>query len=156
VIAAVLQLFNRSPNEIPLRGRAYFLQEARNFVVDPTRAVDELKMQRGDASIRPRVETYDALRRTQRPLLCVLDVFLVVTLLILGAAVIGFQYIPKLTTCAWTTWLLRIAGGWLVVGPSIVIFTAARLPRAIVMLAFLLLASPALAVRRCAVRPATS
>jgi hypothetical protein len=85
-------------------------------------------------------------RRRQRPLLWVLRIFLVVTLIIAGAAVVGFRYIPELTTCAWTPWLPWIAGGWLVVGPSIVVLTAARLPRAIVALALLLaLASPALA-----------
>jgi hypothetical protein len=66
-----------------------------------------------------------------------------VTLIILGAAVVSFLYVDQAKAWGWTPWLLWIAGGWLAVGPIIVVLTAAGLPRAVVVLALLLLTSPA-------------
>ena len=113
VIAETLQLSNVGPEGIPYRGRAYFLQKARELVAEPTRAeayasvsggplIDEPKVQRVNAMLRPRLETYDAVRHTQHPLLWVLRSFLVVTLIILGAAVVGFLYVDQVKDCAWT------------------------------------------------------
>jgi hypothetical protein len=83
----------------------------------------------------------------QQPwLLWALRGFLVVTLFILGVAVVGLLHVDWLKTWLWTPWLLWIAGGWLAVGPIIVVFVAARLSRTTIALALLLaLASPALA-----------
>lgn len=105
-IAEVLQLSNIGPDSIPFRGRAYFLQKARELVEEPTRAgayaslsgeqaMDEPKAQRVNTTLRPRLETYGAVRHMQHRLLWVLRGFLVVTLMILGAAVVGFLYIDQ-------------------------------------------------------------
>jgi hypothetical protein len=156
VLAETLQFSNVGPDSIPYRGRAYFVQNARKLVAEPTRAeayasisggqaMDEPKVQRVNATLRPRLETYDAVRRTQCPLLWVLRGFLVVTLIILGAAVVGFLYVDRATTWACTPRLLWVAGVLLAGGPIIVILVAARLPRTTFALALLglALASPA-------------
>src|SRR5688572_7177032 len=67
VIAEVLQFSNMGPDSIPFYGRAYFLQKARDLVAEPTRAeayasltggqaIDEPKVQRISATLRPRIE----------------------------------------------------------------------------------------------------
>jgi hypothetical protein len=157
VIAETLQFSNIGPDSIPYRGRAYFLQKARELVAEPTRAeayaslgggqaMDEPKVQRINATLRPRLETYNAVRRMQRPLLWVLRGFLVVILTILGVAVVGFRYVDQVTTWAWTPTLLWIAGVLLAGGPIVVVWMAARVPRALVTLPLLLaLTTPALA-----------
>jgi len=104
----------------------------------------------GDAVILPEHDRLDArlkaLPGEQRRLLWALRIFLVVTLIILGAAVMGFLYVDQAKAWGWTPWLLWIAGGWLAVGPIIVVLTPPRLPRATVELVLLLgLISPALA-----------
>ena len=84
------------------------------------------------------------MRHRQHQLLWVLRVFLVVTLIILGAAVVGFLYVDQAKASIWTPTLLWIAGGLLAGGPIIVVWVAAKLPRAMVLLLLLLaLASPA-------------
>jgi hypothetical protein len=149
MIAVMLQLINRAGDFVPIRGRAHFLQRAREFVQglsSPPRpwvtpegtTIDEKAQQIIAATLRPLLTHYDALAVQQQGLLWALRGFLIVTLVILGAAVVGFLYVDQATTWAWTPWLLWIAGSWLAVGPIIVVLTAARLRRAIVALTLLL------------------
>jgi len=92
------------------------------------------------------IARWDALSGAQQQLLWVLRIFLFVTLATLGAAVVGFLYVGKAMTWAWTPWLLWMAGILLAGGPIIVVWVAARLPRVLTILALLLaLASLALA-----------
>lgn len=82
--------------------------------------------------------TYARLTRLQGEewgLLGILRSFLIVTLIILGAAVVAFLYVDQAKGWAWTPWLLWIAGGSLVVGPILVVWVAARLARATIALA---------------------
>jgi hypothetical protein len=74
-----------------------------------------------------------------------------VTLLILGAAIVGFRYVTHAQDWVWTPRLLWIAGVLLASGPIIVVWVAARLPPALVPLTLLLsLATPAMAAStRC-------
>jgi pheromone shutdown protein TraB len=90
------------------------------------------------------------LRRRQGCLLWVLRSFLVVTLLILGVAVVGFLYVNRATTWVWTPRLLWLAGVLLAGGPIVVVWIGARLSPLIIALALLVaLTTPALAATRC-------
>lgn len=136
VIAAVLRTCNRGVDNIPFYGRAFFLQKARELVAEPRPAMEDgwdiayqpQGKQIVKSTLTPILRRYAALRRRQWGLLWVLNVFLLVTLSIAGLAFVGFWYINELTTYAWTPWLPWIAGGWLAVGPMIVVLVAARLP----------------------------
>jgi MFS family permease len=99
---------------------------------------------------------WDALRHEQNRLVGVLSAFLVVTLaVILAPAIVGIIHVEWLKTWPWTPTLLYIASALLAIGPvSLVIYEAwkaIRRSRALLSLALLLLASPALAgpVGRC-------
>ena len=96
---------------------------------------------RGDAPLNPRddelrpklqqeVAQLKALERQQWRLLRVLPMFLVMTLVILAAAVLGLLYVDQVATWRWTPWLLWIAAGWLVAGPTWMVVTATLLHRA--------------------------
>jgi pheromone shutdown protein TraB len=81
----------------------------------------------------------------QRRLLWMLRVFLVVTLILLGAAVVGFLDADQVSGWRGTPWLLRAAGAWLAGGPIMVMLMAAPLPRPLTVFVLLVLATPALA-----------
>jgi hypothetical protein len=82
-------------------------------------------------------------------LLWVLRGFIVMTLLILGVTIVSFRYVDQAATSPWTPTLLWIAGVLLAGGPIVVVWIAARLPLTLIILALLLLASPALANPTC-------
>jgi hypothetical protein len=161
VIAEVLQLSSVGPDSIPYRGRAYFLQKARELVAESTRTeayasltggqtMGAPQVQRVKATLRTRLETYNAVRRSQRWLLGGLRGFLVVTMLILGVAVVGFLYVDQAKAWVWTPRLLWIAGGLLAGSPIVVVWIGARLSRLTIALPLLLaLTTPALAATRC-------
>jgi hypothetical protein len=128
----------------PIYNPSWWLQHAQRVAETPS-GYEELKSKLG--SLLPRLK---ALPGAQRLLLWVLRVFLVVTLATLGAAVVGFLYVDQAKAWIWTPWLLWITGGVLAGGPIIVVWVAAKLPRAMVLLVLLLaLASHALAGPRC-------
>jgi hypothetical protein len=113
------------------------MQQARSMAHD---------QQQPGSHLEALIARWDALQGAQRQLLWVLRIFLFVTRATLGAAVVGFLYVGKAMTWAWTPWLLWMAGILLAGGPIIVVWVAARLPRVLTILAVLLaLASPALA-----------
>jgi hypothetical protein len=62
---------------------------------------------------------------------------LVVTLISLGAAVVGFLNINQAKTWIWTPRLIWLAGGLLAGGPIVGVGVAARLPRTTFVLALL-------------------
>jgi len=142
MIAVVLQMIGRAGDYIRLRGRAHFRQRARDFVdrlrsppnpwvtTEEGKTIDEEAKQIIATVLSPLLMRYEALGGRQQLLLWVLRVFLVVTLATLGAAVVGFLYVDQALAWGWTPGLLWIAGGWLAGGPIIVVWVAAKLPRA--------------------------
>jgi hypothetical protein len=130
--------------EIALLGDEYFVQKAEAYIKDLERergedAQAELRLKRAIARWRD-------IPGDQQSLLWALRVFLVITLCILGFAIVSFRYVNQATTWPWTPRLLWIVGILLVGSPIGVMWIAARLPRALVVLALLLaLASSALA-----------
>jgi hypothetical protein len=111
--------------------------------------VEELERERGEDSqaelkLKHAAARWRAIPGDQQQLLWALRVFLVITLCILGVAVVSFRYIDQATTWPWTPRLLWVAGIMLAGGPIVVMWIAARLPRALIALPLLLaLASPA-------------
>ena len=141
--SALLGVFDRFGRaELRYPSLAHRHQEIRALIENPAPPHDHVPLQ---AEAREITQRQQHLHSDQQCLLWTLRFFLLVTLAILGAAVVGFLYVDQARAWVWTPWLLWIAGGWLAVGPIIVVFVAARVPRTLVVLALLFLTSTALA-----------
>jgi hypothetical protein len=125
--------------------------------------LDRLREQIARLEQHPKDEAPQArlpqLRRDQGRLLWVLRSFLLVTLLVLGVAVVGFLYVNRATTWVWTPRLLWLAGVLLAGGPIVVVWIGARLsPLTIALTLLVALATPAGAATppRCQTYPEPS
>jgi hypothetical protein len=139
MIGGVLRILNRAGDLIPIRGRAYFLQTARELAqrlesAPSPRVIEsegitlgESEKQIIEATLRPTLRRYNALLNEQQRLIWSLRVFLVVTLVvILTPAVVGLIFVSELSAWAWTPWLIGMAGVLLAIAPTVVVLWSAR------------------------------
>ena len=161
MISAVLRIFNRAGDLIPIRGRAHFRQRAHelvkglrsapsSWVIEGTTLNEPPAKQIIEATLEPTLTHYDALAGRQRRLMCTLSRFLRRTLMILALAIIALAIARALSAWVLTRWILWVliilASVSLYRSTASVVREAARSTRALLILTTLLaLASPALA-----------
>jgi hypothetical protein len=162
VIAGVLRICNRGADNIPVFGRVFLLQIAHKLIAEPTPIIENgweihhlpTSEQIIKSTLRPTLRRYDALPGERQRLMGTLSRFLRRTLVILALAISGLVVADVLYSWVLTRWLTGLliifAAYRLWRDTYAVVREAARSIHALVILALLLLTTPAWAgTTRC-------